>query len=531
MSLTGLHFIGSDQIEQNNNSSQETFTASNPLTGEILETEFVEGTELQAHFAAKLATKAFVELKQTSSLERAEFLETIADEIVNLGDALIERAQLETALPKARLEGERGRTCTQLRLFAEVLREGSWVNAIIDTANPDRAPLAKPDTRSMNIAIGPVVVFGASNFPLAFSVAGGDTASALAAGCPVIVKAHPAHPGTSELVAGAIIKAVKKCNFPNGTFSLIQGSTHQIGESLVKEPLVKAVGFTGSLNAGRALYNIATSRPVPIPFYGELGSINPVFLLDTDNEFNSDKFTTDYVASLTMGVGQFCTNPGLLIIQKSDELDEILQQIHGQIEKSVSGTLLTKNIQTSLNYGMEQIQKQKGVSLLAKNEVCNSFAGSNNAIFTVSAEEFIGNPLLQEELFGPVSLIVVCDNKIQISQVASVLHGQLTATIHTQMNDVEFVQDLTNQLTNIAGRVLFNSYPTGVEVCRSMVHGGTYPATTDSRSTSVGTQAIYRFTRPVCFQDTPQNILPKALKNDNPLSIYRMIDGQFTNRK
>ncbi|MBL4773886.1 MAG: aldehyde dehydrogenase (NADP(+)) [Alcanivoracaceae bacterium] len=530
MSLSGLHFIGSDQIEQNIKSSQNTFNAINPTTGETLEPNFIEGTGLHAQFAAKLATKAFAKLSLTSSLERAEFLETIAEEIMNLGDELIARTQLETALPKARLEGERGRTCNQLRLFAEVLREGSWVNAIIDTADADRLPLPKPDTRSMNIAIGPVVVFGASNFPLAFSVAGGDTASVLAAGCPVIVKAHPAHPGTSELVARAILKAIDKCGLPNGTFSLLQGSTHTIGECLVKEPSIKAVGFTGSLKAGRALFNIATSRPEPIPFYGELGSINPVFLLDGGEHFDSQKFATDYVASLTMGVGQFCTNPGLLILQESDQLNDNLAQIAQQIGESLSGTMLTKNIQLSLNKGINRLQQQKGVELLSKNKKSDAFSGINNSIFTVSAKEFVKNSIFQEELFGPVSLIVICANQEQVLQVASVLQGQLTATIHTQMDDIEFIRNLTNQLSNIAGRVLFNSYPTGVEVCRSMVHGGTYPATTDSRSTSVGTQAIYRFTRPVCFQDTPQKILPNALKNNNPLNIYRMIDGQFTNR-
>ena len=531
MPLTGLHFIGSDKVEQNNKSSQNTFNAINPLTGEALQPEFIEGTVLHAEFASKLAVKAFVEFSRTSSIKRAELLEAIADEIMNLGDDLIARAGQETALPKARLEGERGRTCNQLRLFAEVLREGSWVNAIIDTADKNRVPLAKPDTRSMNIAIGPVVVFGASNFPLAFSVAGGDTASALAAGCPVIVKAHPAHPGTSELVAGAILKAIDKCSLPNGTFSLLQGSTHTIGESLVKEPAIKAVGFTGSLKAGRALFNIAASRAEPIPFYGELGSINPVFLLDTGKQFDSQKFAIDYVASLTMGVGQFCTNPGLLIVQKSDQLNDNLAQIEQQIRESQSGTMLTKNIQLSLKNSINRLQQQKDVELLGENQTIDSFNGINNSIFTVSATEFLTNSTLQEELFGPVSLIVVCANQQQVLQVSSVLQGQLTATIHTQVDDIEFIQKLTNQLINIAGRVLFNSYPTGVEVCRSMVHGGTYPATTDSRSTSVGTQAIYRFTRPVCFQDTPQKILPNALKNDNPLNIYRMIDGDFTNRK
>jgi len=525
MSLTGLHFIGSEQVEQNNKSSLNTFNAINPLTGVILQPNFVEGTVSHAEFASKLAAIAFEKFSQTSSIERAEFLETIADEIMKLGNELITRAMQETALPKARLEGERGRTCNQLKLFAEVLREGSWVNAIIDTSDNDREPLAKPDTRSMNIAIGPVVIFGASNFPLAFSVAGGDTASAFAAGCPVIVKAHPAHPGTSELVSSAIIKAINKCYLPNGTFSMIQGSRNLIGESLVMQPPIKAVGFTGSIKAGRALFDIAMSRPIPIPFYGELGSINPVFLLDVDEQFDVKKFATSYVSSVIMGVGQFCTNPGLLVVQKSEQLNKLLKSINACIQESKPGTMLTKAIKSSLNTGVYELKQQKGIKLLGESNTLNEI---KNSIFIVTAKEFIKNLQLQEELFGPVSLVVICSNQQEISQVAISLQGQLTATIYTQMKDSKFVKKLSNKLRNVAGRILFNSFPTGVEVCRSMVHGGTYPAATDSRSTSVGTLAIYRFTRPVCFQDMPENILPKSLKNDNPLQIYRMIDGHYT---
>ncbi|MBL4660637.1 MAG: aldehyde dehydrogenase (NADP(+)) [Alcanivoracaceae bacterium] len=522
MPLSGCYYIGTESL-----SCGQKFSAVNPKTGEFLETEFSEGTDKHAQLAASLAAEAFIDFSQTSAVQRAQFLVLIAEEIFNLGDELLLRAGLETALPRARLENERARTCDQLKLFAEILNEGSWVNAIIDTADSSRKPVAKPDTRSMHSALGPVVVFGASNFPLAFSVAGGDTVSALAAGCPVIVKGHPAHPGTSELVASAIIKALKKTTLPSGAFALIQGSRHLIGESLVKHPDIKAVGFTGSLKAGRALYDLAKSRVEPIPFYGEFGSINPIFALPDGIGTNADKFATDYIASLTLGVGQFCTNPGLLVIQQSKQSEQLLKHLLHKLKKMPSGTMLSINIQTHLNDEVKFLNKQNGVKLLTESVKNTSFAGTNNKIYTVAAQDFVKNAQLQEELFGPVSLIVICSNRLEMMQVATALNGQLTVTIHTMLEDLHYVQQLTNKLSQRAGRVLFNGYPTGVEVCRSMVHGGIYPATTDSRTTSVGSEAIYRFTRQICFQDVPQKILPCALKNNNPLKICRMIDGQF----
>jgi NADP-dependent aldehyde dehydrogenase len=495
MKLSGAHLIANQQVI-----GSSSFKALNPFNGEESETNFSEGTIDHANQAADLAELAFESFRQTSSKQRAEFLESIADEIMNIGDKLFEQVHLETALPLARIQGECTRTCGQLRLFAQTLREGSWVNAIIDTADEKRQPLAKPDTRSMQLALGPVVVFGASNFPLAFSTAGGDTASALAAGCPVIVKGHPAHPGTSELMAQAINKAVNKCGLPEGIFSLIQSSNYLLSEALVKHPKVKAVGFTGSLKAGRILFDMATSRPEPIPFYGELGSINPVFVFDDAIEKSEKEFAENYINSLTLGVGQFCTNPGLLVLQASDTTNTLMQELSNHLVSTATGTMLTQGIGESLSAGIDTLKTQSGVKILAQTPANDSHVSSQNILMKVSAERFIQNPHLHEEVFGPVGLIVLCKNQQEILAVADALKGQLTATIHTNGENKGLTQQLFNKLNKIAGRVLFNGFPTGVEVNRSMVHGGCYPATTDSRSTSVGSNAIYRFTRPVCCQ-------------------------------
>jgi len=524
MTLTGAHLIGTNEVL-----GKSTFKAFNPINGSESDCNFSEGTTDHANSACDLAEDSFEIFRNSSSLQRAELLEKIAEEIMNIGDKLIHQVHMESGLPLPRIQGERGRTCGQLLLFAEVLREGSWVNAIIDNSDSARMPLVKPDTRSMQVALGPVAIFGASNFPLAFSVAGGDTVSALAAGCPVIVKGHPAHPGTSEMVGKAIIKAIKSCGLPNGIFSLIQSSNYLVSEILVKHPKIKAVGFTGSLKGGRHLYNLANSRVEPIPFYGEMGSINPVFLLNDALDDDTNNFAKEYIASLTMGVGQFCTNPGLLIAQKSQKLDSLLEDLSLNFGGSITGPMLTKGIQDSLNQGIKNIKSQSGVEVLAHNSANQNHSFSQNMIVTVSAESFINNSDLHEEVFGPVGIVVICKDKEEIMKVAESLKGQLTATIHTTKSNDKFTRDLFNKLTQIAGRILFNGFPTGVEFNRSMVHGGCYPATTDSRSTSVGTQAIYRFTRPVCYQDTPEYLLPTELKNNNPLNIYRMIDGVMTN--
>lgn len=525
MKITGAHLIGTNEVH-----GKSHFNAYNPTDGSAFECNYSEGTLEHANTSTDLAEEAFETFRNSSFLQRAELLENIADEIINIGDKLINQVHLETGLSLSRIQGERGRTCGQLLLFSKILREGSWVNATIDNADSERSPIAKPDTRSMQVALGPVAVFGASNFPLAFSVAGGDTASALAAGCPVIVKGHPAHPGTSELIAKAIIKAIKSSDLPVGVFSLVQGSNYQISEALVKHPKIKAVGFTGSLKVGRHLYNLATSRPEPIPFYGELGSINPLFLLNDAIKDNQAEFVRNYITSLTMGAGQFCTNPGLLVVQQSPMLDSLLEQLTIQLEESLTDSMLTKPIQESLNLGIDLLRAETDVEILAETAVNNTNAGSRNIILTVPAVSFIKNPKLHEEVFGPVGVVVICKDEAEIMKVACSLKGQLTACIHTTNSNENYTQTLFNKLTQIAGRVLFNGFPTGVEVNHSMVHGGCYPATTDSRSTSVGAQAIYRFTRPVCFQDTPEYLLPSELKNNNPLKIYRMIDGVLTSK-
>lgn len=524
MKLTGSHLIGFKEVKGNT-----TFKSVNPINGMESSCDYAEATLDHTNAAADLAEQAFDVFRHTSSIKKAELLKKMADEIMNIGDKLINQVHLETGLPLPRVQGERERTCGQLLLFSELLKEGSWVNASIDHADTNRTPLAKPDTRSMQTALGPVVVFGASNFPLAFSVAGGDTASALAAGCPVIVKGHPAHPGTSELIAKAVLKAVRACDLPEGVFSLIQSSNYQTSEYLVKHPKIKAVGFTGSLKAGRHLYNIATSRPEPIAFYGELGSINPVFLLQDALNKNTNALAQNYINSLTLGCGQFCTNPGLLIVEESPNLASFLELLSIQLRRAMTGPMLTQNIQKSLKQGIEFFKSQDAVTVMASTTTDDTQTGSQNMLLSVSASSFINNPNLHEELFGPVGIVVICKNSDDILRVADCLKGQLTATIHTTNTQKTFTRILFNKLTQMAGRVLFNGFPTGVEVNRSMVHGGCYPATTDSRSTSVGTQAIYRFTRPLCYQDTPEYLLPSALKNNNPLKIYRMIDGVFTN--
>ncbi len=530
MKITGKSIIAkSVHVTHEVQSSPYCFHGINPFSGEQLSPAFIEASENTINHAANMANEAFLRMNEINDYQRAMFLEAIIDEIMVLGDELIERACLETALPQDRLIGERARTCFQLQLYADILKEGSWVDATIDSASPDRKPVPKPDLRALRIPLGPVVVFAASNFPLAYSVAGGDTASAIAAGCPVIVKAHPAHPGTSEMVAHAIVNAAKKCEMPDGVFSLIQGESYHVGEQLVKHPAIKAVGFTGSHRGGRALYNIATSRQQPIPFYAEMGSINPIFILDNDEHFNREAFVEGYLVSLTSGVGQFCTNPGILVIKKSQYSDVLLNSLKTKMSETLPGTMLTKGIQSSLARSLEQLSRNDSVELLAEGGKNDAYCGMNNRLYQVSAEEFINKPQLHEEFFGPVSLIVVCENEIEMNQVAMSFEGQLTASIHTNRNDSQFAQKLMTRLSHVAGRVIFNGFPTGVEVCRSMMHGGPYPAATPNANTSVGHQAIYRFTRMACFQNTPQELLPSALKNNNPLNIYRIIDGKYTN--
>jgi len=512
---------------------QEAFSATgapiqavNPATGEHLEPIYAAGGSAEVERACELAESASVEFRTTSLQQRAAFLDAIADQIEAIGDELIERGMLESGLPRARLEGERGRTCGQLRLFASVVREGEWLDVRIDPAMPERKPMPRVDLRQQHIALGPVVVFGASNFPLAFSVAGGDTASALAAGCPVIVKAHSAHLGTSELVGLAVQTAAKQCQMPEGVFSLLFGSGNEIGQALVSDPRIKAVGFTGSRRGGMALMATAQARPQPIPVYAEMSSINPVFLLPEALQSRSQALAEGFVGSLSMGAGQFCTNPGLVIAVRSPALDEFVTAAGKAITTVAAQTMLTPGIHDAYVQGVKALSGNDKVRALGNGEQGEASNQCQAALFTTSAESFISDQSLQDEVFGASSLVIECDDMAQLKQVAEKLEGQLTATIQMDDGDVEQARSLLPTLEEKAGRVMANGWPTGVEVCHAMVHGGPFPATSDSRTTSVGSAAIHRFLRPVCYQNLPQALLPEALRDGNPLNVSQLVDGK-----
>ena len=508
----------------------EIFQSVNPALGTKLDYYFHKATSGEVNKAVEKAASSFQLYRKKSGVEKAIFLESIANEIMALGNELIEICCTETALPKGRIEGERMRTVNQLKLFAELLREGSWVNARIETALPDRTPLPKPDIRFMHIALGTVVVFGASNFPLAFSVAGGDTASALAAGCPVIVKAHSAHPGTSELVGKAIQKAAKAVSMPDGVFSLLFGDGSVVGTQLIKHPNVKAVGFTGSYKGGKALFDAAVSREIPIPVYAEMGSTNPVFILPEAMEEWAEKIAQGFSGSVTLGVGQFCTNPGMLIYENANSAKEFTKHLEQQFQKTSGGAMLADNIFDSYSKGIAHHSAIEGIELLAKGNMPDSANTAQPVLFKTNSEIFAAHPDLAEEIFGPTSVVIEAKSKEEILAIAKNLSGHLTATIHGTEKDLVAYRDLLDILEQKVGRILVNGFPTGVEVCHAMVHGGPFPATTDSRSTSVGTASIYRFTRPVCYQAMPLELLPSELKNDNPLNIWRLVNGEFTKK-
>jgi alpha-ketoglutaric semialdehyde dehydrogenase len=521
MNLTGKNIIG-------NNLSQlgkATFYGENPSTGKKIEPAFYEASPNEINEAIEKASKAFQQYRNKPGKEKADFLDAIAEEILAI-DNLISRACEESGLPEARITGERGRTVGQLKLFSELLREGSWLDARIDNADPSRKPLAKVDIRSMQKALGPVGVFGASNFPLAFSVAGGDTVSALAAGCPVVFKAHPAHPGTSELVGLAIQRAAQKTGMPDGTFSMVNGRSTEVGMALVRHPLIKAIGFTGSFFGGKALFDEANKRPEPIPVYAEMGSTNPVFILPRILKERREKIAQDLAASVTLGVGQFCTNPGLVFTEQSEDESTFRADLSKQVNRISAGVMLTAGIQNNYQKGIEKLKSVEGVDVLAsgKNEG-EGVRGTPHLLHT-NAALFLEKHELEEEVFGPSTLAVTADNKQQLLQAAEKLGGHITATILGTEEDLQEYTELINILEQKVGRLLLNGYPTGVEVCHSMVHGGPFPATTDSRTTSVGSLAIHRFTRPVCYQNFPQSLLPAELKDDNPLGIWRLVDGE-----
>jgi len=471
------------------------------------------------------AWNAFHIYRNQSLKQRADLMRQIAIEIENLGDLLLQTAMAETNLPEARLRVERTRTIFQLTSYAAHCESGQWLDARIDTGDANRVP-AKPDIRKMLVPLGPVVVFGASNFPFAYSTAGGDTACALAAGCPVIVKAHPAHPKTSALVASAIINAVASQGLPKGVFAHVHGASSAVGEALIKHPHTKAVGFTGSFAGGKQLFDWGNQRKEPIPVFAEMGSVNPVFLLPEKLKLSSIEIAQQLAASITLSVGQFCTNPGIMIGIKGEALDIFLNELSELIKKTIPAPMLHEGIHK--NY-LEKRAKALSGTLVSIKAVADIEAGSNEGIPTIatcSAKTFLENPLLQEEVFGPYSLLVCCDNADEMTMIANNLSGQLTATVMATENDVTLHSTLIEQVKNICGRFIFNGVPTGVEVCLSMQHGGPFPASTDSRFTSVGADGIRRFARPIAFQNWPDELLPDELKESNPLKIWRTVNNE-----
>lgn len=521
MKLTGNLLIGSRQVAGNSG----TLYAINPATGEQLEPAYCLGNAADVEQVCILAEQAFDIYRATSPAVRANFLETIARNIEAIGDVLIERAMAETGLPRARLEGERGRTCGQLRLFAATIQAGEQNVPRIDLRMPERKPLPRADLRQRRIPLGPVAVFGASNFPLAFSVAGGDTASALAAGCPVVVKGHSAHPGTSELVGQVIQLAVGQCGLPEGVFSLVFGAGSEVGAALVAHPFIQAVGFTGSRNGGVALMRIAQQRPQPIPFYGELSAVNPVVLLPEALIEKGAELGRQFVGSLTMGAGQFCTNPGLLLAIDSPSLDLFIASAKNALQESAPQTMLSPGIHSAYQQSTAHVAGNNKVEILGAGLASDAPNTCRAALYATSAAAFLSDSNLHAEMFGSASLLVRCRDENEILQVLRQMEGQLTATIHFVNSDLDFARKLLPILERKAGRILANGWPTGVEVCHAMVHGGPWPATTDSRTTSVGTAALERFLRPVCYQDIPDELLPPELQAENPLELKRLVDG------
>ncbi|WP_085714888.1 aldehyde dehydrogenase (NADP(+)) [Pseudomonas sp. B28(2017)] len=492
-------------------------------TGEALPDDFYQATPQEVDAAATAAALAYPAYRSLSAERRAQFLDAIADELDALSDDFVAVVCRETALPTGRIQGERGRTSGQMRLFAKVLRRGDFYGARIDRALPARQPLPRPDLRQYRIGLGPVAVFGASNFPLAFSTAGGDTASALAAGCPVVFKAHSGHMATAEQVADAIIRAAGKTGMPAGVFNMIYGAG--VGEALVKHPAIQAVGFTGSLKGGRALCDMAAARAQPIPVFAEMSSINPVIVLPEALQARADTIARDLTASVVQGCGQFCTNPGLVIGIRSASFSAFVQQVAGLMGDQPAQTMLNAGTLSSYGQGVQKLLAHPGIKHLAGHPQQGNQAQPQ--LFKADVSLLIdGDEVLQEEVFGPTTVVVEVADHAQLMAALNGLHGQLTATLIGEPTDFEEFTGLTAMLEQKVGRILLNGYPTGVEVCDSMVHGGPYPATSDARGTSVGTLAIDRFLRPVCFQNYPDNLLPDALKNGNPLRIQRLVDGQ-----
>ena len=525
MQLHGKNMIGA-ALSAN---GTQTLAGVAPQTGESLSPPFFEATPAEVDRAAILATEAAGVFAACSAERIAGLLDNIGAEITALGDALIERAAQESGLSKDRLTGERTRTLNQIRMFAELVRDGSWVNASIDSAMPERTPLPRPDMRRMLIPLGPVAVFGASNFPLAFSVAGGDTISALAAGNPVIVKAHPAHPGTSELVAHAIGRAIQSSALPSGIFSLLHGARPRVSLDLVTHPQIKAVGFTGSEAAGRALFDAAARRPEPIPVYAEMGSVNPLFVLPGALAKGPDVLAKGIFNSVNLGVGQFCTKPGLVIGIDGMQFERLHELLASMFSDAPPGTMLYTGIRNAFETRLSAASKVAGVKTQASAEPRKT-EGTEAvpAMLATDAETWLQNDALQGEIFGPATVSVACGSHEELLRIAKQIRGSLTATIHGTPEDLERYSDLVALLRMRAGRLIFNGYPTGVEVSHAMHHGGPYPATTDPKFTSVGAMAIYRFARPVCYQNFPEAMLPPELQNANPRKLWRTVNGRWT---
>ena len=520
--LTGQHFINGQRVCSGEPLLQSLRAADGEPTG----ARFFCATPQEAALAAEAARQAFTTFAHSAPEDRAQLLDCIADELDLLGENFFTIVHQETALPLARLEGERARTSGQLRMFAGVLRRGDAFAARIDTALAARTPLPRPDLRQYHLALGPVAVFGASNFPLAFSTAGGDTAAALAAGCPVVVKAHPGHMATAELTAGAISRAVAKSPFPDGVFNLIFGT--DIGAELVQHPAIQAVGFTGSLRGGKALQQLAQQRPQPIPVFAEMSAVNPLIMLPEALRQQPQALARALSASFTLGAGQFCTKPGLVLAIRSEALELFKQSLKTSVAAIEPQTML--NPQTLYHYRekLEQVDGHPDFSPLAAGKGASSFQAQAR-VYQVSLSTLLAKDvLLQEEIFGPVTLLVEVGDERELEDAVHALQGQLTATLHAEADDSVLAARLLPLLSEKAGRVLFNGYPTGVEVCDAMVHGGPWPATTDARGTSVGTLAIERFMRPVCLQSAPAPLLPPALRDENPLNLLRLVNGQWT---
>lgn len=517
--LLGTSFIGFSR----STSTAKCGNAVNPATGETLAPDIMAATPEEVERALQLAAAAAPVFSAYSGKVRGGFLRAIAARIEAAAEEIVARGPLETGLPEARLRGEMGRTCGQLRMFAALIEEGSWVDARIERAQPDRQPLPKPDLRSMLRPLGPVAVFCASNFPLAFSVAGGDTASALAAGCPVVVLAHSSHPGCAEIVACAVLRAAHSTGMPEGVFSLLYGGGRKVGQAVVKHSVTQAVGFTGSRSGGTALMATANSRPRPIPVYAEMSSVNPVVILPGALDRGEEALAEAFFGSLTLGVGQFCTNPGLVFLP-TDKGDAFLTKLKSLVEAGAPGMMLNATICQSFADSTAAVAATPGVTTLARSANQAGPGQGAPAVFVVSIADFLKHESLQGEMFGPATLIVRGSQE-EIEAVIPKLEGQLTASIHATTEELTAHAKLVSTLQNRAGRLIFNGFPTGVEVCSSMVHGGPFPSTSDGRSTSVGTMAIFRFCRPVSWQSFPDAALPAELQDANPLGIKRMDSG------